>query len=276
MSEAEPASAAVPFKRRWYQYSLRTLMLMPLVLALVLSAIYSWPYVHRRYVLWRLQDYVDRDLRGMPEEEKQRGDKWITTLIGAKSDYCTPQTWLFHTAEIRDTAHRAYVVEIGSPMVGYSHFCEIHNLDSWGRSIFSQWVIFPKMAFPKKVVCSELERGFECMTVVMDDGDCRYYHITDQYVEMLRAELANGKLAIEDMAQYSVHEKPVDWSDWQRLLESRERLQQLRGLAAYFADYYRAKRFDDTMRHRLSELAGSPDPWISEEAKLALKEAEKE
>ncbi len=61
MSTTDSPPAAPKPSRRRYQYSLRTLLLLPTVLALVLSAIYSWPYAERRYILWRLQDYLDME-----------------------------------------------------------------------------------------------------------------------------------------------------------------------------------------------------------------------
>ena len=71
--------------------------------------------------------------------------------------------------------------------------------------------------------------------------------------------------------------KAPDWVDWKQLLESSERIQQLRGLAAFLAihDWVpgngdRAGLLDDSVRNRLSELANSPDKWVSEEAKLEL------
>lgn len=74
---------------------------------------------------------------------------------------------------------------------------------------------------------------------------------------------------------------PPDWSDWQGLLASPERIQQLRGLAAFFSIRDQANPIDDgknplgeKVRLRLAELAKSPDPWISEEAKLAPGEAQ--
>ncbi len=78
MTESQPA--ATKPKRRWYQYSLRTLLLLPLMLALALSVAYSWPIVQRRYILWRLQEYAGKDLRTLPDEDKQRVSGWIAEL----------------------------------------------------------------------------------------------------------------------------------------------------------------------------------------------------
>ncbi len=86
MSVAEPQPAAVPPKRRWHQYSLRTLLLLPVLLALVLSAVYSWPLAKRRYFLWRLSDYLDQDLRKLHVKEMSFIDEWVANLTDAKSD----------------------------------------------------------------------------------------------------------------------------------------------------------------------------------------------
>jgi hypothetical protein len=83
MSAASSPQATPKPTHRWYQYSVRTLLL-PVVLALVLSSVYSWPYVQRRYVLWRLHDYLDMDLEALPLEEQARVDQWIDQLVGEK------------------------------------------------------------------------------------------------------------------------------------------------------------------------------------------------
>jgi hypothetical protein len=110
-----------------------------------------------------------------------------------------------------------------------------------------------------------------------------YYRISDKYVELLRRENLGGKCIMGCPDDFvSSQTKPPDWSEWQQLLESPNRLQQLRGLAAFVGtrEWYSpigawTKPLDEKARRRLSELANSPDPWISEEAKLALNEAKK-
>jgi hypothetical protein len=125
----------------------------------------------------------------------------------------------------------------------------------------------------------ESRYGFLCLVLETANlSDCRtrqFYRVTEKYVEVLRSENLDGTSAMRNMAWYKVDREPPDWSDWQRLLESPEPLQQLRGLTALFSDRDRATRIDDKARHRLSELASSPDAWISEEAKLALEEAKR-
>jgi hypothetical protein len=80
---------------------------------------------------------------------------------------------------------------------------------------------------------------------------------------------------MRDLKWFDNYAIQTDWSDWQRLLESPERLQQLRGLAAYFSNGEWKEQIDAKVRRRLAELANSPDPWISEEAKLAIEESRK-
>jgi len=79
---------------------------------------------------------------------------------------------------------------------------------------------------------------------------------------------------MENLKSFETDDKPADWSDWQRLLESADRLQQLRGLAAFWTltKPQRRQSMDDKVRLRLKQLATSPDPWISEEANQALAE----
>jgi hypothetical protein len=80
MTKTESQPAAAKPNRRWYQYSLRTLLLLPLILAMALSAAYSWPIVQRRYILWRLQDYAGKDLRMLPDEDKDRICGWVAAF----------------------------------------------------------------------------------------------------------------------------------------------------------------------------------------------------
>ena len=48
MATTEPQPATPKRELRWYQYKLRSLLILTLALALVLSAVYSWPHVQRR------------------------------------------------------------------------------------------------------------------------------------------------------------------------------------------------------------------------------------
>ena len=48
----------------------------------------------------------------------------------------------------------------------------------------------------------------------------QFYCITDKYAELLRHERIDGKFAMGDGNSFDVEEKPPDWSEWTRLLES--------------------------------------------------------
>ncbi len=291
MNETQSQPAAEKPVRRWYQYSLRTLLLLPLLLALVLSAIYSWPYVHRRYILWRLQDYVDKDLRKVKGEERQRVARWIAKLLGQEPVEAQGivvdlgwlyENWLLHSANTPGDGRQTYVIQT-EPAVRGPAYCTLHKLDSSGRLVHSTRFNLGLFASPLSGTFSESRYGFPCLVMETDfftdagrPKSRQFYAITDEYVEIVRAEDIDGRFAKANLKWAEIHVKPPDWSDWQRLLESPDRLQQLRGLAAYWtlSESQRHQSTDDKVRRRLEQLARSPDPWISEEANQALAEAQ--
>lgn len=281
MSRTDSPRAAAPKpSRRWYQFSLRTLLALPLLLALVLSVVYSWPYVERRYILWRLQDYVDKDLQKLPDEERQQVDGWVRTLVGEErtwgfDPFNPASNWRLHTVDIPRVGRQLYVVTMKMTELGYI-FCILHTLDSSGRLVRS--TDFPVGYFmsPVSVACDETH-GFLCLTVETENKANKmrqFYRIADEHIELLRSENGSGKCEMGWRSSFASPYNPVEQSNWQDRLDSFERLEQLRGLAAYFAHLHRTEPVDDNVRHRLSELANSPDPWISEEAKMAMAEAE--
>ncbi len=283
MSRTDSPRAAAPKpSRRWYQFSLRTLLALPLLLALVLSVVYSWPYVERRYILWRLQDYVDKDLQKLPDEERQQVDGWVRTLVGEE------RTWGFdpfnpasncrlHTVDIPRVGRQLYVVEMKETELMYL-ICTVHTLGSSGRVVRSTELPVGYALSPLAVACDETH-GFLCLTVEIGNKAYRmrqFYRIADTHIEWLRSENESGRCQMGWRSYSAFPYNPVERSNWQDRLESFERLEQLRGLAAYLDGPRRTEPIDDKVRLRLAELAKSPDPWISEEAKLALAEAEKE
>ena len=99
MSEPEIQPAAPKPKLRWYQYSLRTLLLAPVVLAVV----FGWPHVHSGYIVWRLEKYNNVDLRNLGDEEKQQVNRWVASLLGDKLDdrivIGGSENWLLHSTD---------------------------------------------------------------------------------------------------------------------------------------------------------------------------------
>lgn len=280
MSAASSPQATPKPTRRWYQFSLRTLLLLPTVLALVLSGIYSWPYVQRRYILWRLHDYVDKDLQKLRDEEKQQVDGWVRTLVGEESkwrfDPFNPASnWRLHTVDIPQVGRQLYVVRMKMTELGY-FFCILHTLDSSGRLVRSTDFPVGYIISPLSVACDETH-GFLCLIVETGykAGTTReFYRIADDHIGLLRVENESGRCQMGRRSYWAFPYSPVERSNWQDRLDSPERLEQLRGLAAYLAGPHRTERIADKVRHRLSELANSSDPWISEEAKVAMAEAE--
>ncbi len=116
-----------------------------------------------------------------------------------------------------------------------------------------------------------------CLAVTTDGwftGKTRqFYYINNKHAELLRIERIDGKFAMGNGNPFDVQDKPPDWSSWQQLLESSDRLQQLRGLAAFWS-YDNLKHLgpvEAKTRVRLEHLSKSSEPWISEESKWALR-----
>ncbi len=194
MTESESQLAAKP-KRRWYQYSLRTLLLLPLLLALALSAVCSWPIVQRHYALWRLQGYVDKDLRRLPEEERQQVDYWIETLIGWHKVLCSlgHESWLVHAANDRDGSRMLYVVAMEPALAVPGSSCFfVHALDSSGLLLRSTRCDLGKRNRPDIAAWDEIQHGLLCLTMetkgVRGNYEKRFYRIEDGYVALLRSE----------------------------------------------------------------------------------------
>jgi hypothetical protein len=253
-------------KRRWFQFSLRTLLLLPLVLALVLSAVYSWPYVERWYVLWRLQDYVDKDLRKLGLNEQRQVAQWTEKLIGKNRG-----PLLFHNVDIPGVGRRMLIVELQAHTPSYIPVddCRLHLLDTWGRA--TQTATLNVEGNPISASFGDSRHGFLSLMLETDNvepfGAVRYlYRFSDGYAELMRVEKPDGTL----LRHRSFGPSPST-SELQNLLSSLDCLQQLRGLAAYLYSGSSAdKVVDDKVRNRLTDLANSPDPWISEEAMMAL------
>jgi hypothetical protein len=280
MSVPEPS--AVPPKRQRYQFSLRTLLLLPLVLALVLSAVYSWPYLHRRYIVWRLQEYVDKDLSDLPAAQQIRVYKWLVTLVGTNGGSAR----MLHNADVPGVGRRLLVVrstEIEfSFRPGSACTCHLDALDSWGRA--TKLVEFHVGLDLISLAFDEPRHGFLCLKVdaqqydPFDEGaDRKPYRVAHQlfFIADGHAELVHDDTFDKRQRTELSREPLPECPGWQDCLESDDRVQQIRGLAAYWYNFEKhpQKSIDEKLRRRLAELSTSPDPWISEEAKLALEEA---
>ena len=82
IAASSPQATSKP-TRRWYQFSLRTLLLLPTVLALVLSGVYSWPHVHRRYIVWKLERLLPFCLTGAHGPRIGRAAVLVEVMVGA-------------------------------------------------------------------------------------------------------------------------------------------------------------------------------------------------
>ena len=286
MTAADPQPVVAKRKRGWYQYSLGTL----LCVSVVLAVIFSWPCIHGRYIVWRLQEYDDGDLTKLPDEEQQRIGRWVAYLLGKPYESLdtpsktslndVPENWLLHVSTASGLAQRMYVIQMEPTInyVGFS-FCQIHTLDYWGRLVGSiRFKIGYRALLPNAPTLDESQHGFLCLTVNTHHtphvGETRQlYYITDKYPELLRIERIDGRFAMGNGNLFDLQDKPPDWSDWKRLLESSDRLQQLRGLAAFWSydNLQHLGPIEEKTRLRLEHLSKSSEPWISEESTWALR-----
>jgi hypothetical protein len=158
-----------------------------------------------------------------------------------------------------------------SLLVIIEHHCHICAIDSWGRASYLATLNVgarePTVGFDDSqhdFLCLRLE--YNSMYIPTDTGPREYYRIADGRGDLVRAERGDGTFCPTWLLN-----SPPDRSEMQSLLESSDRVQQLCGLAAYFyGKLSSVKPINDTLRRRFTELAESPDPWISEEAKSAL------
>ena len=97
-------------RRRWLQFSLRTMLCLITGFALVLG----WPHVRRYYVCWRLQQHAGKYLRQLPDNERRRVDDWISVIVKPKMHEpfarLTTENWLIHTAYEPQVGSRLYIV----------------------------------------------------------------------------------------------------------------------------------------------------------------------
>ena len=114
----------------------------------VLSGVYSWPHVQRRYIVWKLEKYDDADLTKLPDEEQQRIGRWMGDLIGEPYEACDkptktcpngpPKYWLLHASVTPGVGRRMHVVQLERTIeFAGVPFCRIHILDYWGRVVGS-------------------------------------------------------------------------------------------------------------------------------------------
>jgi hypothetical protein len=278
VTNAGSKSAVLRPRARWRQYSLRTLLCAVVLLA-VLSC---WPYLDRCYVVSRLQEYYDTDIRDLPDAESRRIDRWVAKLCGQErtslEDLVGPKTWLLHRSRAAGLERKTYVIQMEPTLsIPGSSYCHFHVLDSWGYPIRSMMFNVGYRARPTLATCDESQHGFLCLTVETDAmwwGKTRqFYRITDEYAELLRSERLDGTFAMGNGNVFEIAEKPGDWSDWEQLIESPDCIQQLRGLAALWSsdNLSRSAQIQEKLWRRLEHLSVSRDPWISEESKAALK-----
>ena len=167
MSTTDSPPAAPKPSRRRYQYSLRTLLLLPTVLALVLSAIYSWPYAERRDILWRLQDYLDKDLRRCRTRRGNDIDQWIAKLIGShKPIFLGHENWLLHAADSSEDGRVIYLIEMEpTQSIPGESYCCVHARLTPAACSARQGSNLGNRNWPTTAACDETQHGFLCLTV---------------------------------------------------------------------------------------------------------------
>jgi hypothetical protein len=231
------------------------------------------------------------DLRKLTGAEKERVDKWIEKLLYREPAVVNGiiidpngfnENWLIHSSTI--SGRRQMYLFQTDPMSFRSVECILRTVSTSGVPVDSIRFRVGEFVSPETVTFADSKYGFPCLVVETSFAVIKspieyrqFYCVTDDAVELLRCEKPDGSYMKDDLKSFGGYGITPEWPDWQRLLESSERLQQLRGLVALWKDGERKGHIDasDKVRDRLTELSTSPDPWISEEAKLALEEAKK-
>jgi hypothetical protein len=275
----ESQKITVRRKRRWLQFSLRTL----LGIAAVVCFIFAWPHMYRHYTAWRLGGYVGVNLEKLPDDEKKAVNRWIESLVG-NEDFPEADLWpyfrgnsLIGKSSLQGYA-RLYIVQLAPTMsIPGTSYGRLYVLDQQNRVIRSTVFNIGYRAFPNSASFDESSYGFPCLVIETRHtwvGSTRqFYRISDDSVELMRSERLDGKLYAGHGNSFDLRIKPTDWTNWRDLLNSSERLAQLRGLAAFWSYDILEQRpiHDRALHNRLSELSKSTDSWIREESLEALK-----
>lgn len=274
-------SNAIPSrrKRRWFQFTLRSLLGTTAIVCLVCA----WPHMQRHYCAWRLGGYVGVDLEKLPDGEKRQVNRWIECLIG-NEDFPEADLWpIFRGDSLIGKSSlpgygRLYIVQLAPTMsIPGTSYGRLYVLNEQNRMIRSTVFNIGYRAFPKSASFDESSYGFPCLIIETSHtwiGDTRqFYLVSDDSVELMRSEQLNGILYAGHGNSFDLETKPSDWARWRDLLNSSDRIAQLRGLAAFWSYDILEQRpiHDQALHDRLSELSKSGDSWIREESLEALK-----
>lgn len=266
-------------KRRWYQFRLRTLLVLPLVLALC----FAWPYIHRCIQVRRLASYDSQDIRKLDEDERQRVESLVVDLIPDAAevwgDDPKGRTFIFRRPWYvwRPATTGPYlIVFVGDPLITIpgGSGAGIYLLDWQGRLVGKNEFGTGYRIDIVDASFDEQTFGFPCVTIATDPlwGDIRrqHYALIDGKVELLRLEDSDGKIIPIARAHRVGPETGTPTIDqWYDDLASSDRITVLRALATVPAD---AAKLTDMpkVKAKLSALAKSNDPWIREAASSYL------
>lgn len=294
-----PESAIRP-KRRWLQFSLRTLLFVMLALSLV----FAWPHLDRHYARWQLQAYVGKDLldlvnlQGLEREKFERclhvlkgnrfeAEPWYypqegfhpngwtryyrlerTNLLGDQCRYLLVQVQngCFYQ-DPRTTYGRIVLLDGQFQELNHNHFT-IGYRDGTSRISFDE------------------TRGFPCLEMQMEhyaesreSHRCapsrRYYLLGPREVTLLRSETLEGKMLLPMGLRPAAPLGSTD--ELKQQLNSNQLTENLRAMSRLY-EYYESPDLallDPAIRERLMTLGRSPDPWTREAATALLTRIER-
>jgi hypothetical protein len=254
-------------KRRWYQFSLWTLIVATTGVAVLLS----WPYIRRQNNCWRLQRYVGKNLLVLTDLEQKELNSCVEAVVGpaaplAPGKFSSFQNWVVCQFSDRGGAPRVFVIQV-APGFGLDSdtFMRIFFVDQFGRVVRVDTVKI-HVGLP---VLDKGEHGFPCLCI--EDAGVRwdrlkyYYSLAGDQIELIRVESHEGQFALPGNGKISYGNR--NWPESKQLLMSTDVCGQLRALACLASiSFDLPSTLENNHRLRLRELSKSPDPWVKEEA----------
>ncbi len=272
-------------RRRWLQFSLRSLLLFMCVAAVVIA----WPQIHRRIQAHRLAEFAGKDLRTLNEAEVNQSGELIAALIdepqeplgvpfglGSLYGFESWYVWrpvsldayliLFqgrHLISIPGTSSaRVFMLDPNGNVISRIEFTTGYRTDLVAATFDENDPVFPYI----KV---ETERSINGQ-----DIRWQFYAITNRYLELVRLENKKGDvIPIATKHEVGPEVTPPTNDEWSHWLNSRDRHSLLKMLATLPVNAS-IENFDPTVKTRLLELSTNRDKWVAEAAAAYLKVVE--
>jgi hypothetical protein len=299
MNASGSQNVASKHKLRWYQFTVRTL----LVLALLTALVAGWPEDWRLIQWHRFQAYVGKDLRKLDDAEQKRFRSILGSIIPETKDWpgcALSEPWFVWRVTNEKGSERFILLRVtGLWEIPGASSASIFVLNSAGKVVnqceFSTgWRI--------DVVDAELtdHQGIPCVKVstapaiIGADIATQYYAMIDDTFALVRLEDSHGKPLVVNYhnPNHTVGAKPPQRTaqEWEAALRCNHPAEVLRTLIWLGGDHsdppirnpgncwiekygdaalvYEA-RSRPGVRQGLADLTRSPDPWIKAAAKNA-------